>query len=728
MWYKSRLLSVLHGLFHLQSAVRAKMRFLSRPQRLWKRSSITCSAVLAVQALAGTAIAQPAPEPAQAPLINEGAPNKEPAPAAATPTEVERESWRKTILKTPRPTAGCFTATYPDKQWREVPCKTPSNKLYPPKHGGTTRSEIVGGAGPDFSAVVSGHITEAEGSFDPGTVVSSECGVPCPNQVCPTNPTCTGAPANSYSLQLNSKPFKTNTCAGSPGGVNGGCLGWEQFVYPSSGGGSIQYWLETYGPAGTLCPTPRSANCQPGVAPTDGWCPFSFSPTGPVYCVVNAINATTAPAAPITSLSTLKLTGAAAGVAGAANDSITVSVGGTPYTASGNNYFPDLGSQWQEAEFNVFGDGNGDQAVFNSGATIDMRTGVASGTTSGPSCDLQGFTGESNNLTLVNTPPAAVKGTLPALLFSESNPAPAGAAATCADATSVGDTHLATFNGLFYDFQASGDFLLAQVDPDFVVQTRQVSGAPTWPNADVNNAVATRMGKTQVAICLAPARLAVDGKINDLGDGQSLSLPDGVDVKRKGNVYLITGESGDSVRAEVNASWINVSVGLGRWPAKVRGLIANANGNVNEIETRDGTALTNPFPFADLYHRYADSWRVPSNESLLRVCGDREIESGIPTTTFYANDLDPKLYERARAVCVAAGVKVGPLLDACTLDVTVIGSDTAAQVFVGAPAPIAVGGIVNTPDNSWKWLMWLVLALVIAFLLGMLFLILRKTP
>jgi hypothetical protein len=235
------------------------------------------------------------------------------------------------------------------------------------------------------------------------------------------------------------------------------------------------------------------------------------------------------------------------------------------------------------------------------------------------------------------------------------------------------------------------------------------------------------MGKTSVAICLAPARLEIDGKTADLGDGKLLSLPDGVDVKRKGNVYVITGESGDSVRAEVNASWINVSVGLGHWPAKVRGLLANANGNVNEIETRDGIVLTNPFSFEALYHRYAESWRVPSNESLLRVCGDSEIESGIPTKTFYANDLDAKLYERARAVCIAAGVKVGSLLDACTLDVTVIGSDTAAQVFVGAPAPIAVGGIVITPDDSWKWLLWLVLALVIAFLLGM-FLISRKTP
>jgi hypothetical protein len=105
-----------------------------------------------------------------------------------------------------------------------------------------------------------------------------------------------------------------------------------------------------------------------------------------------------------------------------------------------------------------------------------------------------------------------------------------------------------------------------------------------------------------------------DGKTTDLGDGKSLSLPDCVDVSPRGNLYVIMGQSGDSVRAEVNASWINVSVGLRRWPAKVRGIFANAIGNVNEIETRDGTVLTNPFSFEDLYHRYAESWRVPSNE------------------------------------------------------------------------------------------------------------------
>lgn len=316
------------------------------------------------------------------------------------------------------------------------------------------------------------------------------------------------------------------------------------------------------------------------------------------------------------------------------------------------------------------------------------------------------------------------------MLFTESSAG--GSTSNCAAAATVGDTHLATFNGLFYDFQASGDFVLAQVDPDFVVQTRQVSGAPTWPDTSVNNAVATRMGKTQVAICLAPAgrepvRLNVDGKPTDLGDGKLLSLPDGVVVRRRGNVYVITGESGDSVHAEVNAGWINVTVGLGRWPVKVRGLIANANGNVNQIETRDGAVLTNPFSFEDLYHRYADSWRVASSESLLSVCGDQEIERSIPKRPFYASDLDPKLSERTRAVCTAAGVKAGPLLDACTLDVAVIGNDAAAKVFVGAHAPMAVGK--PTVTRGPGLIVWLLLLLiVIAFILWLLLRRIRTTP
>jgi hypothetical protein len=38
-------------------------------------------------------------------------------------TEVERESWRQTILHTTLPKKGCFVATFPETQWREMQCK-----------------------------------------------------------------------------------------------------------------------------------------------------------------------------------------------------------------------------------------------------------------------------------------------------------------------------------------------------------------------------------------------------------------------------------------------------------------------------------------------------------------------------------------------------------------------------------------------------------------------------
>jgi hypothetical protein len=89
------------------------------------------------------------------------------------PDAAELQSWRKMLLALPRPRNGCFTANYPERQWREVACSTPPHKLYPPKLGGTTRLNILG-AGVDFSAMASSLISTAEGSFDSVAGVTSE--------------------------------------------------------------------------------------------------------------------------------------------------------------------------------------------------------------------------------------------------------------------------------------------------------------------------------------------------------------------------------------------------------------------------------------------------------------------------------------------------------------------------------------------------------------------------
>jgi hypothetical protein len=406
------------------------------------------------------------------------------------------------------------------------------------------------------------------------------------------------------------------------------------------------------------------------------------------------------------------VSGAAAGVSGAANDAITVTLGGTASSTGGNNYFPDLGTQWTKAEFNIFGAGGGSQAMFNSGDSAVVRIEDLSGTNLRPRCLLTSFTGESSNLTLQNVPPKASAGAFPALVFAEDNPAPTGGAADCSDAVSLGDTHLNTFNGLHYDFQASGDFLLAEAGPtapppslteagpnvvtgpNFVVQTRQASGAPVWPNASVNKAVATQMGETTVAVCLAPTRLLIDGESFTLDDQQSVFLTDDITLSRAGDLYIIQRENGDSVHARLNQGaqpkydWIDVTVYFGDRSPNVRGLLGNPDGDPNLLGLSDGTVLSEPVTFNTLYHHYGESWRVPSSESLL--CNDESIEVGNPRTPFYANNLTKAQQRSAQAICTKAGVEQPAALADCILDVTVLGTPRAAPGHARAPIPAAV--------------------------------------
>jgi hypothetical protein len=613
----------------------------------------------------------------------------------------KRRDWAVAMHRRGPPAKGCYTATYPSTEWKKVPCKPTPKIPFIPRRG--PRPFVVG-SGNDISAQApSGSISQAFGYFENISNVTSETGL-VGNSGMPV--------ANAYSLQINTNFMTGTACSASP---NANCRVWEQFVYLNTGSAGlafIQYWLLQYN---TTCPA--------------GWNQFSFTGDTDIYCYRNnSAGGVAVPNQPVTNIDNWTLSGTAT----ATGDGIGMFDGSTLHTQAGDN-FVSASSGWTSAEFNVFGAGGssagGGQANFNSGAQVDTRTQIIYGSNGAPTCLAQGTTGETNNLSFGPTAPG-VTGPGPAVIFTQS--IAGGAASNCAAAATIGDTHLRTFHGLFYDFQASGDFTLAEVAPGFEVQTRQVSGAPTWPDASVNEAVAARFGKTQVAVCLArktdaAASLLVDGKIAPVPDGTILDLADGARVRRQGNVYEIVGGDGNSVRATVNSysnnAWIDVSVGLGRWPSAVKGLIANVNGNVNQIATRDNVVLTNPFNFEELYHRFADSWRVRDKESMLSVCDtEKQIERAAPTRSFYAKDLEAGVREKALRVCTAAGVKPGALLDACTLDVAVLGQDAAAKVFVGATAPIAVATLTSTsnqglPPRLLLWLLLLAAIIVVVWLL-----------
>lgn len=577
------------------------------------------------------------------------------------------QDWQDQMQALHFPSTGCFTATYPTLQWQPVTCVAapqvpllPARQAPPQRRAGQAAPwRSVGGGGTnDFSARVADSaqpITAATGSFPEVIGVTSETGL-----IRDTGPSV----ADEYTLQLNSRPWIGPLCIG-----HSLCRTWQQFVFNNNnaaGSVYIEYWLLQY-----------NAPC-----PDASWITYILPGTTDVNCYRDS-PATPLAGQPITNLTSLSLTGS---VSDGGTDAVILSTGvGAPLMATNTDSVLWLAPAWQDVEFMIGGPGSLREATFNSGSTILVKTMVHNGTTAAPNCIAESFTGETNNLTRVGTAEMGT-GDSPYIATRQSNIP--GTPASCAAGDGTGDTHLRTFSGLLYDFQATGDFLLAQTD-DFTVHTRQISGAPTWPNAAVNQAVAAKLGTSRVAFCTAPSRLAIDGKATEVPEGRPYPFGDGGSVTRTGNVFMVTDKHGNSLRVVDNGGWLDASVGLGSWPVQVRGLLANPDGDVTKLATADGTALKVPLSFDDLYGTFGNSWRVSAADSLLSDCGSAT-ERANPAKPFFADALDPKVRQRAQGLCAQVGIKDPGLLNACELDVAVLG-DKAAQAYVGATPPVLIG-------------------------------------
>jgi hypothetical protein len=641
---------------------------------------LVVSVLAASLTLSITASAQPATPPVR--------PNLSAEEQKIHPAPQTQDEWRKTMSLTPPPHKGCFTAAYPNMEWLEVQCGVVSGGPHYPSQGNAQGNDNT------FIAISTGGVSAAIGSFDSVTgatrVLDSMSG------------------ADKFSLQLNTNFFPVSLCPLDPSDLSGHTwCGWQQFVFASEASAGqdavfLEYWLRDW--EDWLHTRPQIPQC-----PT-GW--DWVGDGSRQHCRIISMGYLL-PHQSITNLRDMILAGSLQTKSNTDStlNTVTVAFGAGPTMGSikdGDFLDLTLNFGWTEAEFNVFGQNNASQAQLSPGTTLVVRTQIAdnAGNQYPPVCiHLLGFTRETNNLNLIGQPAITVA-QFPSITFQESTNSPTQGP-DCA--ASVGDTHLTTFDGLFYDFQTTGEFLLAQPAPDFVVHTQQVSGAPKWPNTAINKALGVKMGQTQVAICLDPYRLEIDGRPARLDKGKSLSLPGGVSLLRRGDTYFIWRPGRDGVRADVNGNeYINVYVG--HVPgAKEGGLLGNANGATSDdIAIQGGSVLNQPVSFTDLYGRYADSWRVPPNASLL--CKGQNIPSGKPGAPIYANNLTQNQYNYAQGVCTAAGVKDPTLLEACILDVTVIGSDKAANAFVGLTPPVAVmrvqiaasppGGGVQPPPGT----------------------------
>jgi von Willebrand factor type D domain/Bacterial Ig domain len=262
------------------------------------------------------------------------------------------------------------------------------------------------------------------------------------------------------------------------------------------------------------------------------------------------------------------------------------------------------------------------------------------------------------------------------------------------------DPHLLTYDGLQYDFQAAGEFVLAKGTgaSTFQVQVRLVP----YPGSDASFIMQAAMQVGSDRVTIDPSRaqpLWVDGAPATLGANNTLALAGG-QIQLVGNEYTITYNTGEIVRV---VSWqnagLNVAVTLGpnEGPGSVQGLLGNDNGNpAYDLALPDGTILPQPISSSTLYGVYANAWRVTQATSLFDYASGQSTAT-FTDTTFPQNPITLSQFPasavaQAAALVQQAGITDPGLQQSAEYDYLVTGNPT----FITEDAALQQAGATTT--------------------------------
>lgn len=577
-------------------------------------------------------------------------------PQRVRPTEEQRRTFEERMSATRPNKPGCFEAHFPDEHWVETKCLPPPSTPNP-RHVGAHPNTV--GDGTDwFATVTSGHISQVTGSFDKVSGVVDLLG-PIGGKTAVVHP-------NVYAMQMNSNTYTPSSC-----GSLTNCA-WVQFIYSQTQcGGSacafIEYWLLNH-----------DKNCPSTPANSPAWKYYNGSvPNTTPGCYLN-VGGASLTAVPLSDLGSLRVVGKTSG----GNDTVTASDASGTLSSATNPSISDLENGWTGVEYNLVGDCCSVETFFTSTTTasLTLRVATVNGKTDAPTCasSFTGTTAESNNLNLTGGCKAS-GGASPAIVFTESGGGalPAG--------VSIGDPHLTTFHGAHYNFQHAGEFILAQADPDFQVQVRQILiTPPTQPAIAVNTGAAVKMGSDKFVVTVDGTE--VNGAPRAIEDGHSIELAGDVTVVHRGSVYTISRPIGDIVHVDVQGDHVDVTVQIGATnAASTRGLlVGNPADEAHLLVGRDKKSIKGPVTKVAL-DSFIESWRVDADESLFSE-KNRPTPSR-PAKPLTTRQLDKAKADQARKTCVEHGVKEPTALDDCILDVAVTGKPELADAFVFAPKP-----------------------------------------
>jgi len=171
-----------------------------------------------------------------------------------------------------------------------------------------------------------------------------------------------------------------------------------QFIFDDDGSTSIQYWMIKYGAPGASCPTPHAANLRRRLRLYRWLVPLHIGAFG--YCAVNSPVAGASAVAP-TALASVVLQGNAQ--VGTVSESVTATVAAPPPRRPAAIIFPTSEAIGTRLSSTCSAPATAALRTSDANTTLVVRVGVDTGVATGPGCDFDSYTAETNNLSIVST-------------------------------------------------------------------------------------------------------------------------------------------------------------------------------------------------------------------------------------------------------------------------------------------------------------------------------------
>ncbi len=313
----------------------------------------------------------------------------------------------------------------------------------------------------------------------------------------------------------------------------------------------------------------------------------------------------------------------------------------------------------------------------------------------------------------------------------------------------LGDPHVVSFDGLFYDFQDTGEFTLIQSTNEnpFTVQARMREwdlGDAVGDKFSVNTAIATELNGVKVGFYIKgslPYDLAAAAADSDpyndeqpvlyVGDygyllpDQGIMLVEDGFIYRNGNDYTVRNATGDTITVTMHDTHIDFRTSSpDSRMNNVEGMLGNFDGDTtNDFKLDNGTDLGSSISTNTLYDVFGEDWRITQGESLF-LYGVGENTSSFNNPDFdnvqrTLADFDAALVAAAESAAIAEGFDPNSaVFEAAVLDFLVMGfveydeawqqleQQTVVQADINNPSDIVMGttgndSIIGTPDKDY---------------------------